>query len=223
MSPKSTNTPSACLKIAKELLACEKQVKDKNFVFSPNSIQLALGLTANGAKRKTKEELLTFLEAENMDELNSRNKDLIDHYHKSFKNGTVLSFIGGVWVDQSLPLKPKFKSRAENIYKGKAESVDFQNKTKREKLIVRVNKWAEESTNGLIKSILPDNSLSEWTRLVLANALYFKGRWNYEFAKSLTKDNKFYLLDGSTVEVPFMSVRSGAEILIATLEDFQNS
>ncbi|KAF5194523.1 Serpin-zx [Thalictrum thalictroides] len=217
---KTTNTPSSCLRIANELmLANGEEAKDTNFVFSPYSIQLVLSLAANGAKRSTKEELLTFLEAENMDELNSRNKDLIDHYN--FADGTVLSCISGVWVDQSLPLKPNFKRRAENIYKGKAESVDFQNETKREELIAYVNKWVEKSTNGLIKSILPDNSLTDETRLVLANALYFKGRWDYGFNKSLTKDYKFNLLDGSTVEVPFMSILSGAERLIATLEDFK--
>ncbi|PIA28258.1 hypothetical protein AQUCO_07200127v1, partial [Aquilegia coerulea] len=218
---KSTNTPSACLRIANELLSHREKAKDTNFVFSPYSIQLALGLISNGAKRKAKEELVTFLEAENMDELNSLNKDLIDRYNKTFKDGTILSFIGGVWVDQSFALEPNFKRTAEDIYKGKAESVDFQNKTKREELIAHVNKWAEESTNGLIKSILHDKSLSERTRLVLANALYFKGRWDGEFDKSLTKDNKFYLLDGSTVEVPFMSIHSGAERSIATLEEFK--
>ncbi|XP_057436747.1 serpin-ZXA-like [Lotus japonicus] len=67
-----------------------------------------------------------------------------------------------------------------------------------------VNSWAEAKTKGLIKNLLPDGSVDHLTRLILANALYFKGAWNEKFESSMTKDSGFHLLSGTSVKVPFM-------------------
>lgn len=68
-----------------------------------------------------------------------------------------------------------------------------------------VNSWAEKETNGLIKELLPSGSVDSSTRLILANALYFKGAWNEKFEASKTSDFDFYLTDGSSIQVPFMT------------------
>ncbi len=68
-----------------------------------------------------------------------------------------------------------------------------------------VNAWAEKETNGLIKEVLPSGSVDNATRLIFANALYFRGAWNEKFDESTTKDYDFYLLNGSSVHVPFMT------------------
>jgi serpin B len=69
----------------------------------------------------------------------------------------------------------------------------------------QVNSWVEKLTSGLIKEILPEGSVDGSTRLVLANALYFKGAWAEEFDTYMTTDREFHLLDGSSVQAPFMS------------------
>lgn len=68
-----------------------------------------------------------------------------------------------------------------------------------------VNSWAEKATSGLVKEILPSGAVDGLTRLVFANALYFKGAWSDKFDASTTKDHEFHLLDGSSVQVPFMT------------------
>lgn len=83
-----------------------------------------------------------------------------------------------------------------------------------------VNLWVSETTNGLIKDLLPHGSLSDTTMLVLANALYFKGEWNDKFDSLKTRDGEFYLFNGSTVQIPFMT--SQKKQLISSLGgDFQ--
>ncbi|KAJ4871878.1 Serpin-Z1 [Raphanus sativus] len=67
-----------------------------------------------------------------------------------------------------------------------------------------LNKWAEDHTNGLIKDLLPDGSITDQTTYVYGNALYFKGAWEVPFDKSYTKDKEFHLLSGTSVSVPFM-------------------
>ncbi|KAF9613596.1 hypothetical protein IFM89_009266 [Coptis chinensis] len=209
-----SSIPFACLRMAKDLAL--GKAKDKNFVFSPCSIQLAMSFLTNGASGSTLKELLTFLEAENLNDLNSAAMKFIETLAGSTRGGPISSFVGGAWVDQSCTLKPTFVTTAKKIYKAKAECVDIQNKAI--EITEEVNKWAEEATNGLIKSVIP-NPLTPDTVLVLANALYFKGRWKEPFLKSATKDSKFNLLDGNYVEVPFMT--SHVEQWIDTFEDFK--
>ncbi|KAL2504171.1 Serpin-ZX [Abeliophyllum distichum] len=68
-----------------------------------------------------------------------------------------------------------------------------------------VNLWVEKETSGLIKELLPSGSVDSSTRLIFANAVYFKGVWIDKFDASKTKDDKFFLLNGSSVQVPFMT------------------
>jgi serpin B len=65
--------------------------------------------------------------------------------------------------------------------------------------------WVDKVTSGLIKEILPAGSVNSDTKLVLGNALYFKGAWTERFDASRTTDEKFYLLGSSSVKAPFMS------------------
>lgn len=117
--------------------------------------------------------------------------------------GLKLSFANGVWVDNRLTSKPVFKQTASNNYKAACEQVDFQ--IKADQVAHKVNSWVEKSTNGLIKDILPTGSVDRTTRLILANALYFKGVWKQKFDPSRTRDLDFHLLNGGSVKVLFMS------------------
>lgn len=83
----------------------------------------------------------------------------------------------------------------------------------------QVNSWVEKITSGLIKELLPPGSVDHTTRLVLGNALYFKGAWTEKFDASKTKDGEFHLLDGSSVQAPFMS--STKKQYLASYENFK--
>ncbi|XP_042419823.1 serpin-ZXA-like, partial [Zingiber officinale] len=70
-----------------------------------------------------------------------------------------------------------------------------------------INSWVENVTSNLIKELLPPGSVDSDTRLVLGNALYFKGSWTEKFDASKTLNSEFYLLNGTSVEVAFMTSR----------------
>ncbi|KAI3686739.1 hypothetical protein L1987_80423 [Smallanthus sonchifolius] len=72
-------------------------------------------------------------------------------------------------------------------------------------VVNEVNLWAEKQTNGLINQVLQHNAVDSLTRLILANAVYFKGAWNQKFNRKMTKESDFHLLDGNKVKVPFMT------------------
>jgi len=44
-----------------------------------------------------------------------------------------------------------------------------------------------------IKDLLPEGAIDEMTKLVLVNAIYFKGNWEKKFPKEDTSDGQFKL------------------------------
>lgn len=68
-----------------------------------------------------------------------------------------------------------------------------------------VNSWVETATRGLVKQILHPRSVNSDTVLILANAIYFKGAWSSEFDASRTRNFDFHLLNGYSIQVPFMT------------------
>ncbi|KAL2459125.1 Serpin-ZX [Forsythia ovata] len=167
--------------LAKHVVSTKAQ--DANLVFSPLSIHVVLGLNASGSKGPTLDQLLSFLKVKVTEEINSLSSQLVTLVFADGGSlgGPRLSFANSVWVDQSLNFKPSFKETVDNAYKAAASHVDFQTKEGDSTAVEatkEVNLWAEKETSGLIKEILPSGSVDGSTRLIFANAVYFKGAWN---------------------------------------------
>ncbi|PQP95011.1 serpin-ZX-like [Prunus yedoensis var. nudiflora] len=103
---------------------------------------------------------------------------------------------------------------------GVPKQVDFQNKA--EEARTEVNSWAAKETKGLITEVLPSGTVNSSTRLILANALYFKGAWDDDpFDGSKTKDYVFHLLNGrSNIKAPFMTSRN-EQFIIKAFDGFK--
>ncbi|PNX74645.1 serpin-ZX-like protein [Trifolium pratense] len=213
-----TNQTNVSLSIANHLFSKQSH-QDKNVVFSPLSLQVVLSIIAAGSDGPTRQQLLDFLRFKSTDHLNSFVSHLLSVILKNVTPShqpclpfleaappttpVCLSFANGVWVEQSLTLQSSFKQIVTTDYKATLASVDFQNKA--DEVTNEVNLWVEKETNGLIKEILPQGSVDNLTRLIFANALYFKGSWDYPFFAWETKDYDFHLINGSSVKVPFMT------------------
>ncbi|KAL6181115.1 hypothetical protein ACLB2K_047771 [Fragaria x ananassa] len=170
-------------------------------------------LIAAGSNGPTQDQLLTFLKSKSTQELNDLASTLVPLFFvKGSPNGGLgLSFTNGVWIDQSLPVKPSFKRVVDTAYKAALKRVDFEHKP--DEVRSEVNSWAEKETNGRIKSILAPGSVNSQTKLLLANALYFKGDWQHKFDASGTKEYDFHLLNGRSVKTPSMT-RDGLPALV---------
>ncbi|GFQ00198.1 serpin-zx [Phtheirospermum japonicum] len=211
------NQTDVSLSLAKHVISTK--AKDANLVFSPLSIHVVLGLIAAGSGGSTRDQLLGYLKSKSVQELSSLSSQLVTLLFADGGSlgGPRLSFANGVWVDQSLTLKPAFKEIVENDYRAASNHVDFQ--TKAADVTREVNTWADKETSGLIKDILPSGSVDSSTRLIFANAVYFKGAWNEKFDSSLTKDHDFFLLNGSSAQVPFMT--SKKKQYVRSFDDFK--
>ncbi|KAJ0265608.1 Serpin domain-containing protein [Hirschfeldia incana] len=182
------------------------EAKHSNIVFSPASIYSALTLLASApSEPSVADEILCFLKSSSTDELNAVFTELVSLVYTggNASGGPEISSVNGVWIEKTLSIDPKFKDLLENFFKAAFKLADFESKA--EEVRTEVNSWVQERTNDLIKDLLPPGSVTNETERVYANALYFKGTWNTPFDDYDTRKREFYLLDGSTVSVPFMT------------------
>ncbi|XP_022962080.1 serpin-ZX-like [Cucurbita moschata] len=198
------NHGDVAMAITKRILQHD-EAKGSNVVISPLSIYVLLSLVAAGSKGPPLDQLLSFLKSNSIDNLNAFASHIIDKVFADASScgGPRLAFVNGVWIDQSLSLKPSFQQVVDKYYKALLRQVDFL--TKANEVISEVNSWVEKNTYGLIREILPAGSVGSSTQLILANALYFKAAWQQAFDASITMKRNFYLIDGSSVQAPFMS------------------
>ncbi|KAL3617785.1 hypothetical protein CASFOL_038106 [Castilleja foliolosa] len=192
---------------------------DGNLVFSPLSIHVVLGLIAAGSGGSTGDQLLRYLNSKSAQDLRSQASQLVTQLFADGAplGGPHLSFANGVWFDQRLTLKPVYKQIVESDFRSAVNYADFQ--AKADDARQEVNTWAEKKTSGLIKDLLPSGSVDSSTRAILANAVYFKGAWKEKFNPSRTKDHDFFRLNGSSVQVPFMTSRFNQ--YIRSFDDFK--
>ncbi|XP_023547020.1 serpin-ZX-like isoform X3 [Cucurbita pepo subsp. pepo] len=197
------NHGDVAMAITKRILQHD-EAKASNVVISPLSIYVLLSLVAAGSKGPPLDQLLSFLKSNSIHNLNAFASHIIDKVFADASScgGPCLAFANGVWIDQSLSLKPSFQQVVDKYYKAMLSQVNFK---QADEVISEVNSWVERNTYGLIKEILSPGSVCSSTQLILANALYFKAAWQQAFDASKTVKRDFYLVDGSSVEAPFMS------------------
>lgn len=82
-----------------------------------------------------------------------------------------------------------------------------------------INNWVEDKTQGKIKNLIQPGILDALTRLVLVNAIYFKGNWENPFKADKTKEDPFHMSSKKSVQAPMMT-REG-EFSYADLESFE--
>ena len=174
---------------------------DKNYMFSPASIEMALMLALNGAEDETKTEIANALGYEiNVDEgiraYNEFAKDLITRYSQA--ENLRLDVANSIWLNEDWTkqqFSSDFKSLATEYYTADVKTVDNTNAVK------EINAWASEKTNGKIPQVISSN---EFTAM-LVNAIYFKGAWQNEFHAGATKADTFENADGTKSQVDFMT------------------
>ncbi|XP_016089911.1 serpin B6-like [Sinocyclocheilus grahami] len=118
----------------------------------------------------------------------------------------VLSLANRLYGEQSYQFVEKFLNDAKKYYEAGLEEVDFTMKSEAARL--NINKWVEKNTQGKIKDLLPQGSINEMTRLVLVNAIYFKGNWEKKFPKEATRDGQFKLNKNQTKPVKMMQQKA---------------
>ena len=180
--------------------------REGNLFFSPYSISTALAMTRAGARGDTAAEMDKTLHFTlSQDKLNPASADLIQQVNgdpKDAKPGYQLSTANALWGQKGFPFKAPFLKVGKENYGAGLNDVDFIGAT--EQARQTINAWVEKETHDKIKDLLAEGVLTTDTRLVLTNAIYFKGDWASQFKKDLTKDAPFHLTADKKTDVPLM-------------------
>jgi len=181
-----------------------------NLFYSPYSISVALAMTYGGARSETEEQMadaMSFiLSQENLHPafnalslaLDSRGEGAEGKDDEGFR----LNIVNAIWGQQDYEFLSDFLDTLAVNYGAGLRLLDFINATEESR--VTINDWVAEQTEGRIEDLIPQGALTELTRLVLTNAIYFNAAWDEPFNEKATQDGVFYLLDGSQVSVPMM-------------------
>ncbi len=184
----------------RQTLATAPDDKKPNAFVSPMSLTMALGMLYNGTSPEAAAEMAAALGVADFTP-----EQINEHYRTLYKAlleadpRTALAIANSIWARKGFDVKPPFYAANREYYAAEVQTRDFLDPA----TIAAINKWCADNTNNRITKIL--DKIPAEAVMYLINAVYFKGQWQYEFAKSDTRDDDFHMADGSTRKVKMMS------------------
>ena len=183
---------------------------DGNLFYSPYSVSLALAMVHAGAHGETEQQMG-----------NTLHFDLPrDRLHPAFNRldielakrgegaegkdgqGFSLNIVNAIWGQKDYGFLATFLDLLAENYGAGLRVLDFASSP--EDCRIAINNWVSEHTEGRIEDLVPPGMISEITRIVLTNAIYFNAAWQHQFQETATHDGTFQLLSGGEVTVPMM-------------------
>jgi serine protease inhibitor len=175
------------------------QDQDQNIFASPLSVATVLAMTYNGAAGETEQAMARTLGLTGMSlaEVNQASAALFKDLQSSDPK-VELDIANSLWARQGIEFTADFLERNRQFFGAAISTLDFSDP----QCAATINRWVDTSTKGKIKQIV--GQIAPDTVMFLVNAVYFKGKWQVEFDKKLTRDETFHLLDGNPKKVPMM-------------------
>ncbi len=215
------------------VLFAQLQGQEGNLFFSPYSISTALAMAYTGARSETEIQMakaLHFPVITNPDKETSSSvvpdrqqfasafgRIIKDLNNRGEKGSYELTVANALWGQQDYGFLTEYLELIKTNYDGQLNEADFL--TAAESARKTINTWVEEKTKDKIKNLIAPGVLNSMTRLVLTNAIYFKGNWASQFETDRTKPAPFTLLSGDKIDVSMMN--QTAEFSYMETEDFQ--
>lgn len=176
---------------------------DQNVILSPYSLSFLLELLVSGSAGNTQVQLANAFQLDKSFSLAALNADL-NLLNTNLQKNKDLAIANAFWADEKLVYQPEFLLAMGKISDKSVKRVNFSGAPDQAK--VMINDWVNTATHGYIKTIL-DSPLSTNTRLVLTNAVYFKGLWAMPFNVERTQKRAFKMEDGKTRQVSMMNIK----------------
>uniref|UniRef100_A0A915P337 Serpin domain-containing protein n=1 Tax=Meloidogyne floridensis TaxID=298350 RepID=A0A915P337_9BILA len=168
-------------------------------ILSPLSLSMGLAMVYAGADGETKKDFGELLSGE--EETHAYFGKQLNSYNDDKPKNYTLEMANKVFVQKGFKILEEFKNFINENYGGRFELLNFEENVEAAKLI---NEFVEKSTHDKIKNIISPDALNSDTRLLLINAIYFKGKWISTFDPKLTYKTRFYISEENFIEVDMM-------------------
>uniref|UniRef100_A0A2M3YW91 Putative serine proteinase inhibitor n=1 Tax=Anopheles nuneztovari TaxID=30067 RepID=A0A2M3YW91_9DIPT len=176
------------------------ETRDGNVVISPLSISACLSLAAMGAGGLTAEEMFGGLRYGKADQ-KQRVADWYRRLMKQLANDSSIAIANTLYVKEEYNVKRSFHNVATSSFQSEVHELNF---AQSEAAAKTINDWVERKTNNKIKNLIAPNMLDDHTRMMLVNAIHFKGYWMNPFEE--TRPMRFWLSETESHDVPIMYV-----------------
>jgi len=190
-----------------DLFTKTAMVESGNMMLSPLSASVALTMLLNGCSNNTYTQIQQMLGFDGMTqaEINAVYKSLVGQL-LTVEPEVKLAIANAIWYRQGFEVKPPFLETMSTDFSAYVDGLDFSLPS----ALTTMNRWASDNTFGKIPEVL--NEISPDAVMFLMNALYFKGTWTYQFDKSKTASEVFYLENGATTNVDMMHISLNANV-----------
>ena len=184
-------------KLLKEIA---KEQPGRNIFISPYSASAALQMVCNGARGQTRSEMQGVLGTSGLplEVVNDANRE-VDKSLNGRGTNIILSAANALWCQKGTAIRPEFISCNQQYFGATVGTLDFGDPGS----VGVINAWASEKTHERITAIA-DGLVDSQTELFLANAVYFKGKWEKPFEAKDTKERPFHLREGRQKPLPMM-------------------
>ncbi|XP_050093560.1 antichymotrypsin-2-like isoform X1 [Anopheles aquasalis] len=181
------------------------ETRDGNVVISPLSISACLSLAAMGAGGLTAEEMFGGLRYGKADQ-KQRVADWYGRLMRQLASDSSIAVANTLYVKEGYTVKRSFNDVATSSFQSEVHELNFAQNQAAAKTI---NDWVERKTNNKIKNLIAPDMLDDFTRMVLVNAVHFKGSWTYKFNETNTRPMPFWLSETKSNDVPMMYTKGG--------------
>ncbi|XP_020379590.1 serpin I2 [Rhincodon typus] len=182
--------------------AIRSMQKDQNLICSPMSVSLGLGMTELGARGTTLQQLRKVLHFDKTQEgtefsLLKQQSKIISSSSRQYS----LKLANAIYIQDEFHLTEQYLHSSQEFFHNAIKKVNFQDSVSTANII---NKWIANQTEGKIQNLVTSQSLNALTKMVLVNAIYFKGTWKHKFNSAHTRLMKFVKQDGCVSDIPMM-------------------
>lgn len=206
-SPLLKEVRDANVKLASRLYEqCKQEKDDKNIVVSPISVQLALAALNVGARGNTKRQIGRVIGGNlKTQERKQIFRTLVRHL-KGLRNidpstrqhSTKINTVTGLFVSQRTRAQQMFIHKVKGVMGATVKHCSFSQQP--QQCRQTINQWVSQKTHGKINHIVPQDAITDNTKMILVNALELKATWGPQMRRHITKRAKFYPLDTKKVK-----------------------
>lgn len=176
-----------------------------NVFFSPVSLSCAMSMAYAGTKNETEKQISAVFHFPANNTGFHKKMGSLSRNLKSKNKGVEINMVNRLWLENTFNIRRSYSKLMKSAYKSPISMVDFISKYEQSRL--QINDYILKQTHEKIKDILPPNSVDNQTRLIITNAIYFKGQWEMQFDKKRTRENEFYTSPDTKVRCQMMGIK----------------